>query len=276
MQTWVVGDSLKWRPLGSFGVEIEHDLSVPLPPATAERFVALLWEWGLVVAHGQKLSMQQQSSLMALLGPILRRSGETGYLTTASGSEASLSELSFHADAAYTKAPFDALSLHAIDVVNGASSTRFASAQRAYDLLPPQLRERLAEHAAEMISPNFETIGKRSCEIREHAPMRHALLPSIFVNPHTARRCVWVSEMHAARLAGMDWEESRTLLNAVFDHLYAQENVYEHSWHQGDLVIWDNIALQHSRGTLKNAGRRILQRVIVGTEGVCPQIPLNA
>ena len=78
MQTGAVGNSLKWRPLGSFGVEIEHDLAVPLSQATAERFAALLWEWGLVVAHRQTLTMEQQTSLMSLLGPILQRPGETG------------------------------------------------------------------------------------------------------------------------------------------------------------------------------------------------------
>jgi taurine dioxygenase len=51
--------------------------------------------------------------------------------------------------------------------------------------------------------------------------------------------------------------------------------VYEHTWCNGDIVIWDNIALQHARGSLKSAGRRVLQRVIVGTEGVCPQVAIN-
>ena len=67
-------------------------------------------------------------------------------------------------------------------------------------------------------------------------------------------------------------EESRDLLRAVFDHLYRPESVYEHFWRNGDIVIWDNIALQHMRGSLKNCGRRILQRAIVGTEGVAPHI----
>jgi alpha-ketoglutarate-dependent taurine dioxygenase len=38
-------------------------------------------------------------------------------------------------------------------------------------------------------------------------------------------------------------------------------------------VIWDNIRLQHARGPLRGVGRRVLQRVIVGTEGVIPSLP---
>ena len=32
----------------------------------------------------------------------------------------------------------------------------------------------------------------------------------------------------------------RTCLTELFAHLYRPENVIEHHWHNGDLVIWDN------------------------------------
>lgn len=273
MRDWNVEDGLKWRSLDTFGAEVEHDLSAPLADATARRFVELIWQTGLIVARQQSLSMQQQTRLLALLGPTLERAGETGYMSNENPSPAASAELTFHADAAYTNAPFDALSLHALDVVDGASSTRFVSAERAYAALPTALRERLAAHDAELISPSFETLAQRSCDVREHKPMRSRYLPAIRTNPHSGRACVWVSEMHAARLMDMPWEQSRALLHEVFEHLYAPENLYEHRWHNGDLVIWDNIALQHARGSLKSTGRRVLQRVIVGTEGVSPHLP---
>jgi taurine dioxygenase len=62
------------------------------------------------------------------------------------------------------------------------------------------------------------------------------------------------------------------LLHEVYDHLYAPTNVYEHRWRNGDIIIWDNIALQHMRGNIENCGKRLMQRVIVGTEGVAPHI----
>jgi taurine dioxygenase len=71
----------------------------------------------------------------------------------------------------------------------------------------------------------------------------------------------------------MDWKESRALLNEIFDRTYAPERLLVHRWRNGDFVIWDNIALQHMRGRLEDCGRRILQRVIVGSEGVAPHIP---
>jgi taurine dioxygenase len=98
-------------------------------------------------------------------------------------------------------------------------------------------------------------------------------MPATYVNPHNGRKCVWVSELQTARVLDMAWEESRDLLHDVFECLYAEQKVFEHRWRTGDIVIWDNIALQHARGNLESAGKRVLQRVIVGTQGVAPHVP---
>jgi taurine dioxygenase len=103
--------------------------------------------------------------------------------------------------------------------------------------------------------------------------MKRGTRPAVFVNPHNGRRCVWVGELQTARLLDREWEESRDLLCEVFDRVYEQAQVHEHRWRNGDLIVWDNIALQHMRGNLDQVGRRVLQRVIVGTEGVAPHVP---
>ncbi len=96
----------------------------------------------------------------------------------------------------------------------------------------------------------------------------------VYRNPHTGRDCLWVNELQAARVLGMEWQESRDLLHEIYAHLYQPSHVFEHRWRNGDLVIWDNIALQHARKSLKDCGKRVLQRVIVGREGVAPHIPV--
>ena len=55
-------------------------------------------------------------------------------------------------------------------------------------------------------------------------------------------------------------EESDALLAELFSYLYADDAVYEHSWQADDLVVWDNLALQHARGAV-GEGARTLQRV---------------
>lgn len=264
MSEWTCADGLKWRPLEPFGVEIDDDLAVPLEGARRERFYALLREHGLILARGQALTMEQQTALMTPIGPIIRRPQENGYISTDANASSSRTELSFHADAAYTDAPFAAISLHAVDVVDDASGTRFVSAERACETLPEGLRDRLEALSAEMISPTLEGVGVRACDVPEPAATERAAFPAIRPNPRTGKLCVGVSEMHTARLLGLDWEESRDLLHAVYDHLYAPQNATEHRWRKGDIVLWDNFTLQHARGSLQDAGRRVLQRVVAG------------
>jgi len=262
---------IRTRPLAPFGVEVLRDLAEPLSGAEGEALVALLWEHGLVLARDQRLSMERQRELCGLAGPILLRAGETGIMDN-TGSEAATVELSWHSDAAYTRTPFDALSLHALDVVDDASSTRFVNAEQGWTSLPDNLKRSLAKARLDMISPGYDALGGRTCDTRDPAFLKRGEMPAVYRNPHNGRDVLWTSELQTARVLGMEWEASRDLLHAVFDHLYRSDNVLEHRWRTGDLLIWDNIALQHMRGSLKACGRRVLQRVIVGTEGVAPHV----
>lgn len=266
-----MGVTLPIKSLSPFGVEITRDLSEPLGPSEEHHFRELFNQHGLILARGQALTMERQRELCGLLGPILLREGEGGYMSNEEGGY-SACELNWHSDAAYTKHPFDALSLHAIDVVDDASSTRFVSAEKAMDRLPGSLRKKLEGREQEMISPDYTRLADRTCDRRDPEALKQGVLPVIFENPHNSRKCVWVSAMQTARVLGMEWEESRDLLHEVYDQLYASENMFEHRWRNGDLIIWDNIALQHMRGNVEDVGLRILQRVIVGTQGVAPHI----
>lgn len=266
---------LSIAPLAPFGVEIDHDLSAPLDAEEASQLRALFREHGLLVARGQSLSMARQEALCAHLGPILEREGETGVLSNELGGP-SASAYAWHSDAAYTEHPFDALCLHALDVVDDASSTRFASAERAFEALPPELLARVEGLEQTMISPDYRKLDRRSCDERDPDWMKRGIRPLVLSNPHNGRRCLWASEMQTARVESMEWEAGRDLLYALFDHLYAPGNVVEHRWRTGDLVLWDNIALQHARDPLDTVGRRRLQRVIVGVEGAAPHVGAGA
>lgn len=261
--------SLTWLAMQPFGVELlSVDLSGPLTAEESAQLRDLFNAHGLILARGQALSMERQQELCALLGPILLREGENGYLSNEARGP-SASELNWHSDAAYTPHPFDAIALHAVDVVDGASSTRFADAQI---ILPDRLQSALEGREQEMIAPHYTMLAEVTCDRRDPEAQKRGTMPTFHVNPHNGRRCVWVNAMQTARLLDMEWETSRDLLHEVYDRLYQPANTFEHHWHNGDFIVWDNIALQHMRGNTENAGKRVLQRVIVGVEGVAPHI----
>ena len=267
---------LSYRQLSPFGVELDRDLAEPLSPAQADQFRKLFNTHGLILARGQALSMARQREVCGLLGPILDRPGEDGFMSNEGGGP-SASALIWHSDAAYTEHPFDALSLHAVEIVDEASWTRFVSAADAFDSLPAALAAELAGREQDMIAVHYAKLAMRTCDQRDPEALKRGTQPTIYVNPHNGRRCIWTSELQTVSLLGMAWEDSRELLHAVYDHLYAPQRIFEHRWRNGDFIVWDNIALQHTRGDLHNVGKRVLQRAIVGTHGVAPhiQIPAN-
>lgn len=273
MTGWTEENGLRWRARTPFGAEIDHDLSEPFEPAAAGRFVELFHDFGMIVATGQTLDMDQQIAVMGRLGKVIHNFDGTGYITTEGGGVWVRSELSFHADYSFTPYPLDGLSLHAVDVVDGASATRFANAERGWTTLPADLRGRLEGRMAELMSPDVDAVASRTCEVREPKALMSDIRPTVLANPRTSRPCINVGEMHARQIVGMDWAESRDLLNAVFAHIYARDNVTEHAWRRGDIVMWDNYTFQHARAPLEGVGRRVLQRVAIGEKSIAEMSP---
>jgi alpha-ketoglutarate-dependent taurine dioxygenase len=87
---------------------------------------------------------------------------------------------------------------------------------------------------------------------------------------------LWPHNLVLACNQTLSMERQRELCRLAGQILYRPENILKHSWRNGDFVIWDNIALQHMRGSLAHCGKRVLQRVIVGKEGSAAHIGGNA
>jgi taurine dioxygenase len=78
-----------------------------------------------------------------------------------------------------------------------------------------------------------------------------------------------------ACLIGVPDAESDALIEEVLTYTYADDNVYEHKWQNGDIVIWDNLALQHARAPV-TGGVRTLQRVTIARLSYDAQYPADA
>jgi taurine dioxygenase len=178
--------------------------------------------------------------------------------------------LPFHSDFMFTPCPYPLISLHALEAAPDAAPTRYASTVRAAAQLPPALRARVAALQACNVA-DFTPEGQ--AEIRRtrllqlvDAPERlyprtlHAVIER---HPRTGVEFVTVSEYLTSHLVGVDEDEGEELLGELWEVLYAPDNVYEHHWQVGDLVVWDNIALQHGRPEWPVTAARSLRRVCV-------------
>jgi len=259
--------------LSPFGAEVDIDLRVR--PAEQDAALQRLFrQHHLLVFRGQALTAEEQLEFMALFGRPLRSAIDgVGYITNEDVPENVLgnSELAFHSDLSFSPQPFDAISLQAVQVADGRSTTRFVDGARAYRRLPPDLQDRIGNlHTLQVFGgPNLG--GRNGADVAEHLPSH--VHPVVMRHPQTAEEFLYVCYNQTARIVELDENESDALIGELFDHLYAPAEIYEHAWHNGDLVVWDNLAIQHARGATGDVGVRRLQRAVAAEAGFFEQYP---
>jgi alpha-ketoglutarate-dependent taurine dioxygenase len=92
----------------------------------------------------------------------------------------------------------------------------------------------------------------------------HRVTPIALPHPRTGRPVLYVSEQQTREIVELSGAEGDELLDALLDHLYEPANMFEHEWRDGDLVAWDNLAVQHARPTVTMEGpARTLRRAVV-------------
>ena len=256
---------LRWKRLEPFGVEVEADLSAPLPPEDAKLFRDLFYSDGLLVAHHQKLTMEEQIRVMEYIEPVLRSPETIGHISTDDKKGAlGTQEVLFHSDIAWLSHPRRAGSLHPLVIKDGASYTDFASGTRAYQKLPEALKAEIdGLTVLQMLSRHLEN-GKPALGGPVDMELPHCRHPLVKKHPVTGRPIVYVNQLDSKRIEGTSPERMMSLGAELFEQLYAPDNIFKHHWYMGDLVIWDNLALQHARGNCEDVGERTLQRVAIG------------
>jgi taurine dioxygenase len=58
---------------------------------------------------------------------------------------------------------------------------------------------------------------------------------------------LYVCSMMTSKVLGLPDDESEQLLEELFAHINDPAGTWQHDWSDGDLVIWDNLAVQHAR-----------------------------
>jgi taurine dioxygenase len=156
-------------------------------------------------------------------------------------------------------------------VVDGATGTVFADAVAALAALPDGLRRRIDGLEACHLWPTTLSDRQRRSEVGPDWP--GSVHPIVLHHPRTGVEVLFVNEHQTDAVVGLPADEGEALLQVLFGVLYRPANVFEHRWAAGDLLVWDNIALQHARHDLTGAGTRTLRRVALATRDVSDLMP---
>jgi len=268
-----MASAITHRQLAPFGIEIRLDSAKGLSADDEDELRRLYARDGLLVIRGLDLSLEAQLEFCSLFGPVLRSEGET-YVISNNPEVGILAgaELVFHSDIPYVPAPYAAGALYAVEVTAGVSPTRFASGFRAYERLSPALRERI--DGLNSIQMRTRVIDGRN-RLTDAKPTDNCAVQAVVGRQAgTGRPYIFTGETHTAAIIGLAEADSEALLEELFAVLYAPENIHDHEWQTGDLVLWDNLAVQHGRKAV-TGGVRTLQRVSIGRYAYWDQYPVD-
>jgi alpha-ketoglutarate-dependent taurine dioxygenase len=250
------------------GVEIiGADLTQPLPDSDAAALKALFERHRLLLFRGQYLTDEQHVRACNYVLPALPNPGFVSNTEVKGFDRDCL--LLFHSDFAFTAYPLLGISLHAQEIAPNAAPTRFCNTQKAYEAMPSPLRERMESLQVLMLANTVdgrEDIAARTIRVPDDAPRdRYIRIVRPVISEHRVTHTPFIlaSEQQASHFDGLSLAESDQLLAELFGHMYRDEFVYDHDWAEGDLIVWDNLTLQHGRRANPGTVRRCLRKVMM-------------
>jgi alpha-ketoglutarate-dependent taurine dioxygenase len=256
---------LKVRELSpEIGVEVSGvDFSKPLDEATSAELRALFDERGVLVFPDAELDLKTQNRVTYMLigepdvdeadRALVQDDGaprrESYISNRVEGGIAPFGRLLWHSDGMWSDTPFQAISLWGQAVEQPAVPTLFASATYAWDTLPADLRARVEGKHVIHVTGQLDRGGYAEGEVLQATREQELMVSTPIENPHprTGRSMLYVSEQSTKEIIELPAEESEALLMELFAHLYDPAHVLDYHWRQGDLVIWDNLSVQHGR-----------------------------
>jgi taurine dioxygenase len=151
--------------------------------------------------------------------------------------------------------------LFAIKIPSRGGETLFANLQAAYDALPEAIKLRIAGLKTRVVY-RYDATSREGTD-EDDPNMASAVHDLVKIHPGSGRKSLYLSRLMTRNVVGMPRAESDALLDELFAHAEKPEFVYAHRWTPGDLLIWDNRAVNHARADFPADEVRLLRRYTV-------------
>ena len=259
---------------GALGAEIAGvDLSVPLADDVHVEIRAAWLEHLVLFFHDQPLSLDGYLAFARRIGvpaeyPFVP--GLDGYREIIAVKKLPHENVNFggiwHSDTTYLAEPPMASMLLAREIPPVGGDTLFANMYAAYDALSPAMRAMLDPLRGVSSSALADVSSTREDRVRDNAsagaPKSYeAIHPVVRSHPETGRKALYVNVAHTARFEGMTDEESRPLLQFLFQHQVRPEFTCRFRWRVGSLALWDNRCAMHNPVNDYHGHLRLMHRI---------------
>jgi taurine dioxygenase len=170
----------------------------------------------------------------------------------------------WHTDTTYLAEPPMASMLYAVELPPYGGDTIFANQYLAYETLSDGLRRTLDGLVAVNTSTKADASKTREDRLRAAGAETKVLVsehPAVRTHPETGRKALYVNHGHTAHFRDWSEEESRPLLEYLFQHQVRPEFCCRFRWEPGSIAFWDNRCAQHNAVNDYAGFKRLMHRV---------------
>jgi taurine dioxygenase len=172
----------------------------------------------------------------------------------------------WHSDTSYLERPPMGTMLIALEIPPAGGDTLYASMYAAYEGLSPAMQQLIDPLRAVNSSAMADVSKTREDRLKDSSSAEAELVyeavhPVVRTHPETGRKGLYVNVAHTARFDGMTEDESRGLLQYLFQHQVRPEYTCRFRWEVGSLAIWDNRCVQHNPINDYHGYARVMHRI---------------
>ncbi len=272
---------MKATPLDApVGIELtDLDMNAPFSDDEIATLRESFDNGGFVIVRGQELADEDQDRFVTSLGELhtFRWGTTVEYLSNVIENNPSLAgsrRLLFHNDGAYRQDIAAGTCLYAQDVSPTSPPTAFANTVRAYDNLPQDIKDKIDNlHAYNMFDTADADAEQKRMKLSNYpegadlSTVQATEHPIVITVPHSGKKALFVNEFNTSHIVeyGPNSAEGEELLQTLFAAIYDDANTYMHHYTNNDLVLFNNLAVQHARVGQIDHNPRTLRRLVLKT-----------
>ena len=152
------------------------------------------------------------------------------------------------------------LQLHILPDYGG--DTMFANMYMAYDTLSDKMKIFLGDLNAVHESEHFYKDRYENNDVRDkNKKYPSAIHPIVRTHPITKKKALYVNKFFTTRVEGLNVEESKLILNFLFQHCEKTDFQIRYRWNKNDMAFWDNRCTLHKAiwdyHPMERKGRRV-------------------
>lgn len=264
------------EPIGpTIGAEIHAlDLKQPLDDTTFSALEAALIEHKVIYLRDQHLTTAQHVTFGRRFGDLevhpFRPEGEFPEIMVLDNHKDNpvLSTDVWHSDTTFRECPTKYSILRCLKMPAVGGDTLWADMCAAYDGLSAAMKRFIDGLEAVHDFQNFRALYGKDEESQKKLRRMEELYPNpthpvVRTHPVNGRKILYVNPQFTLFIKGMNADESRALLDLLYEQAHVPEYQFRLRWAPGTIVLWDNASTQHYAANDYYPNRRHMERIAV-------------